>query len=536
MLCEVCFNLADEPRCRVCTDERRDRRPDLRGRGAERRDPGGAHPRVPRRLPRARRRALADRRRSTPRTCGSLSCSRASARRPPTVREVVLATNPTTTGEATALHIAAGLRERSPAVTVSRLASGLPVGADLEYADEVTLGQGVLRASHGLSPWTGPIVTPFGFDSTAAEVVDGDRPDRQARDRHRRLVGHRRRDGAGAGRRRRRGDAGRARPRGRRARGRRHHRRDRQRRGRRRRGSTSPTRRRSTRSSARWSGPLHLLVNNAGVMALPELQLTPTAGSCSSRPTTSATSRSRSACTTRSPPPATRGSSRSARAGTCARRSSSRTSTSLARPYDPWLAYGQSKTANVLFAVEATRRWAWRRASPPTRSIPGGIADTNLSRHMDPEALARLRAARARSGSRRSSRARRRACCVATSPQLDGHRRPLLRGLQRGRGRRPGRRGPQPLPTASPPTRSTPTTPRGCGTCRWRGGRVGAWVDAGPASGGGRLGGRLAGGRLAGAGVWGALGGGGRRQGGLITLGWRECGGCDPGVARMRRM
>src|SRR5471030_663218 len=42
------------------------------------------------------------------------------------VREVVLATNPTTTGEATALHIADGLRERSPQVTVTRLASGLP--------------------------------------------------------------------------------------------------------------------------------------------------------------------------------------------------------------------------------------------------------------------------------------------------------------------------------------------------------------------------------------------------------------------------
>ena len=57
------------------------------------------------------------------------------------VREVVLATNPTTTGEATALHIAELLRERSPALSVTRLASGLPVGADLEYADEVTLGK-----------------------------------------------------------------------------------------------------------------------------------------------------------------------------------------------------------------------------------------------------------------------------------------------------------------------------------------------------------------------------------------------------------
>jgi recombination protein RecR len=58
-----------------------------------------------------------------------------------TVREVVIATNPTTTGEATALHIADGIRRRSAAVSVTRLASGLPVGADLEYADELTLGR-----------------------------------------------------------------------------------------------------------------------------------------------------------------------------------------------------------------------------------------------------------------------------------------------------------------------------------------------------------------------------------------------------------
>ena len=57
------------------------------------------------------------------------------------ITEVLLATNPTTTGEATALYIADMLRERTPDVTVTRLASGLPVGADLEYADEITLGK-----------------------------------------------------------------------------------------------------------------------------------------------------------------------------------------------------------------------------------------------------------------------------------------------------------------------------------------------------------------------------------------------------------
>ena len=57
------------------------------------------------------------------------------------VREVVVATNATTTGEATALDLADELRRRAPSVTVTRLASGLPVGSDLEYADEITLGK-----------------------------------------------------------------------------------------------------------------------------------------------------------------------------------------------------------------------------------------------------------------------------------------------------------------------------------------------------------------------------------------------------------
>jgi recombination protein RecR len=54
------------------------------------------------------------------------------------VEEVVLATNPNMTGEATAAFIADRLRSRT---RVTRLASGLPVGGDLEYADEVTLGR-----------------------------------------------------------------------------------------------------------------------------------------------------------------------------------------------------------------------------------------------------------------------------------------------------------------------------------------------------------------------------------------------------------
>ena len=57
------------------------------------------------------------------------------------LHEVVLATNPNMTGEATAAYLADRLRGR---VRVTRLASGLPVGGDLEYADEVTLGRALV--------------------------------------------------------------------------------------------------------------------------------------------------------------------------------------------------------------------------------------------------------------------------------------------------------------------------------------------------------------------------------------------------------
>jgi recombination protein RecR len=59
------------------------------------------------------------------------------------IGEVVLATNPNMSGEATAAFVASRVRAAQPdgSVRVTRLASGLPVGGDLEYADEVTLGR-----------------------------------------------------------------------------------------------------------------------------------------------------------------------------------------------------------------------------------------------------------------------------------------------------------------------------------------------------------------------------------------------------------
>ena len=144
--CEICFNLAVGPRCRICEDARRD---------AELicvvEEPGDV-------IPIERTNEWAGRYHVLG---GALSpidgvdpedlhidelVGRVASNG---VREVVIATNSTTTGEATALYIADLLRDRAPGVAVTRLASGLPVGADLEYADEVTLGK-AFRGRHQL--------------------------------------------------------------------------------------------------------------------------------------------------------------------------------------------------------------------------------------------------------------------------------------------------------------------------------------------------------------------------------------------------
>jgi len=137
-LCEVCFNLTDEARCRICQDARRDE-----GLICVVEEPSDVIP-----MERTHEYhgvyhvlggALSPIEGIDPE---DLKIAELLARATDdAVREVVLATNPTTTGEATALHIAEELRDRAPDVTVTRLASGLPVGSDLEYADEVTLGK-----------------------------------------------------------------------------------------------------------------------------------------------------------------------------------------------------------------------------------------------------------------------------------------------------------------------------------------------------------------------------------------------------------
>ena len=135
---------------------------------------------------------------------------------------------------------------------------------------------------------------------------------------------------------------------------------------------------------AAWEGPLHILVNNAGVMAAP-LTRTPEGWELQF-----ATNHlGHFALTT--------GLHGSLAAAPGARVVSVSSSAHLrsavdfddihfqARAYDPWIAYGQSKTANVLFAVEATRRWA-PDGITVNALMPGAIA-TNLQRHVSADEL-----------------------------------------------------------------------------------------------------------------------------------------------------
>ena len=135
-VCEICYNVSEEDRCRICRDARRtdeticvveeskdviavERTGEFRGRyhvlGGAINPLEGIGP------DNLRIRELMTR-------------LQAGA-----TKELILATDPNTEGEATATYLA--LLVKPMGLTVSRLASGLPVGGDLEYADEVTLGR-----------------------------------------------------------------------------------------------------------------------------------------------------------------------------------------------------------------------------------------------------------------------------------------------------------------------------------------------------------------------------------------------------------
>jgi NAD(P)-dependent dehydrogenase (short-subunit alcohol dehydrogenase family) len=168
---------------------------------------------------------------------------------------------------------------------------------------------------------------------------------------------------------------------------------------------------------AAWDGPLHILVNNAGVMALPERELISEgwemqfatnhlghfALALGLHDALAADGDARIVSLS------SRGHLRSPVVFDDINFSS--------RPYDRWLAYGQSKTANVLFAVEANGRWS--REGITANAVHPGAISTNLSRHMTPAEVEGLMA----SGLFRYKTVEQGAATsvlVATSPLLDG--------------------------------------------------------------------------------------------------------------------
>ena len=134
--CDICFNISEETTCRVCRDPRRDHTTICAV--EEPKDVGAIErTREFRGLYHVLGGAISPIDHVGP---GDLHIRELLTRLADgTVTEVILATDPNLEGEATATFIARLLADTG--VTISRLASGLPVGGDLEYADEVTLGR-----------------------------------------------------------------------------------------------------------------------------------------------------------------------------------------------------------------------------------------------------------------------------------------------------------------------------------------------------------------------------------------------------------
>lgn len=170
---------------------------------------------------------------------------------------------------------------------------------------------------------------------------------------------------------------------------------------------------------AAWDGPLHILVNNAGVMASPEMR-TPEGWELQFATNhlghfALATGLHRAL--------ASAGAARVVSVSSSAHLFSPVVFEDihfLQRPYEPWAAYGQSKTANVLFAVEATKRWA-SDGITVNALMPGGIR-TNLQRWVSDADLERMRAQSGGSAISWKTPAQGAATSVlvATSPLLDG--------------------------------------------------------------------------------------------------------------------
>jgi NAD(P)-dependent dehydrogenase (short-subunit alcohol dehydrogenase family) len=141
--------------------------------------------------------------------------------------------------------------------------------------------------------------------------------------------------------------------------------------------------------TASWSGPLHILVANAGVMGLPQLTRTPDGREAQFAVNhlghfALATGLHRAL--------AAAGGARVVCVSSIGHLMSPVVFDDLDyrfRPYDPWTSYGQSKTANILFAVGAAERWATDGITV-NALMPGNVGGTSLARNVDAEQMARF--------------------------------------------------------------------------------------------------------------------------------------------------
>jgi NAD(P)-dependent dehydrogenase (short-subunit alcohol dehydrogenase family) len=170
---------------------------------------------------------------------------------------------------------------------------------------------------------------------------------------------------------------------------------------------------------AGWNGPLHILVNNAGIMAAP-LMRTPQGWEMQF-----ATNHLGhfALATGLHDALVAAGGARVVSVSSSAHHRSPVVFDDIHfehRAYEPWSAYGQSKTANVLFAVDGSKRWA-NDGITINAVMPGGIR-TNLQRYVSDEELARLRATSGVNdeGWKTPEQGAATSVLVATSPVLDG--------------------------------------------------------------------------------------------------------------------
>ncbi len=135
--------------------------------------------------------------------------------------------------------------------------------------------------------------------------------------------------------------------------------------------------------AAAWQGPLDILINNAGIMALPEL--TRTADGWEQQFATNHLGHFALTLALHDALAAAEGTARVVVVSSATHHASPVVFEDInyqGRPYDPWQAYGQSKTANILFAIEAAKRWAGDGITVNAIE-PGAIYETGLLRHVE---------------------------------------------------------------------------------------------------------------------------------------------------------